>query len=397
MSNDEALKKPLPQVVWRVGWVSLLTDAATEMVYPLLPAFLRSLGGGAAWLGLVEGVAETVAALVKWRTGALVDRSRHKKGLVVLGYGVSSVVRPLLALAMAPWHVVLVRAVDRVGKGIRSAPRDAILTAAVPPETRAAAFGAHRMMDNLGAVVGPLLCFFFARGLDLSVRTILALAAVPGALAVATLVLGVKEKLDETPTPPPASALDSSQVGTKVAPTLPPELTRYFVAVGLFSLGASADSFLLLRLSKQGLDEEWLPIAWLSLNLAKSAMNLPGGRLADRFGRKRILTFGWVVYALVYAAFPLATTVTGTWALLVAYALYYGLAEGGEKAIVADLAPRKLRGRAFGTLAAVTGFAVLPANALFGLLFDWDVRAAFGTSAAFAALAAVVLSTVKAK
>jgi MFS family permease len=395
MSDDQELKKSLPQVVWRVGWVSLLTDAATEMVYPLLPAFLRSLGGGAAWLGLVEGVAETVAALVKWRTGGLVDRTKRKKGLVVLGYGISSAVRPLLALAMAPWHVVVVRAVDRVGKGIRSAPRDAILTAAVPAEARAAAFGAHRMMDNLGAVVGPLLCFLFARGLELPTRTILALAAVPGALALATAIFGVREKLDETPTPPPA-AIDSSQLGTTPAPArLPPELTRYLVAVGLFSLGMSADSFLLLRLSKQGLDEAWLPIAWLSLNLAKSAMNLPGGRLADRFGRKRVLTFGWLVYAAVYAAFPLAKTVTATWALLVVYALYYGLSEGGEKAIVADLAPRKLRGRAFGSLAAVTGIAVLPANALFGLLFDWDVRMAFGTSAGFALVAAVVLSTVR--
>ena len=388
MSKIEPLNGPsLPKVVWRVGWVSLLTDAATEMVYPLLPAFLRSMGGGASWLGVVEGVAEAVSAFVKWRTGALVDRSPRKKGFVVAGYGISSLVRPLLALAAAPWHVVLVRATDRVGKGLRSAPRDAILTAAVTPEQRAAAFGAHRMMDNLGAVIGPLLAFAFAQVLVLPTRTIFALAAVPGALALATAIFGVHEIVEAAPR---VEAKQSSQDGTP----LPGPLRRYFVAIALFSLGASADSFLLLRLNKQGLPDAWLPIAWLTLNLAKSAMNVPGGRLADRYGRKRVLSFGWLVYAAVYCAFPFASSVPATWALLVVYAAYYGLAEGSEKALVADLAPKEVRGRAFGLLAAITGIAVLPANAVFGGLFDLQPAYAFGAGALCAFLGAAVLSTV---
>ncbi|CAN5178485.1 MFS transporter [soil metagenome] len=381
-------RSPLPTVVWRIGWVSLFTDAATDMVYPLLPAFLRSIGGGARWLGIVEGVAEAVAALVKWRTGALVDRHQKKKQLVLIGYGISSAIRPLLALALAPWHVVLIRALDRVGKGVRSAPRDAILVAAVSPAQRAAAFGAHRMMDNMGAVFGPLLAFVLMGFAHLDLRTILALAVVPGALAVAMLVFGVKEPIDAT-----AVAVDRPAASTH-PPPFPPALKRYFVAVGLFSLGASADSFLLLRLSQQGLSEVWLPIAWLSLNLARSALNLPGGRLADRYGRKRVLMLAWLIYALVYAAFPFAHQIAETWALLIVYAAYSGLAEGSEKAIAADLAPKELRGRAFGTLAAVTGLAVLPANALFGVLFDVAPLYAFGTSAVFALVGAIVLRTV---
>ncbi len=380
-------RAPLPKLVRALGWVSFFTDAATDLIYPLLPALLKELGAGGAALGLVEGIAESIGALVKWQAGVRSDAFARKKPFVVAGYTLATFVRPLLALATAPWHVVLVRTVDRFGKGIRSAPRDALITGAVHEDARAAAFGYQQMMDNAGAVLGPLVAFTLTRVFELPLRTVFAWAIVPGLFALATLVFGVSEPATAPPTTTPTA--------TTPAPPLPAPLRRYLALVALFTLGASADSFLLLRINDLGLDAAWLPIVWLSLNLTKSLTNLPGGRLADRIGRARTLTFAWLVYAVAYLAFPLTKSVAVTWALILFYGLYYGLAEGAEKAIVADLAPKEARGRAFGALHAVTGIAVLPANALFGALYGRGLsHVAFGASAACAGLAAVGLLVV---
>ncbi len=373
----------LTKTVWRLGWVSLFTDVATEMSYPLLPAFLRQLGAGGVWLGWVEGIAESVGAFVKYAAGARSDQGTRRKPYVVAGYTVSSLVRPLLSLAVAPWQVVALRASDRVGKGVRSAPRDALLAASVSPETRAFAFGFHQMMDNLGAVIGPLIAFGLAGALHFSLRQIFAFAIVPGLVAVSVLVFGVKEEA-----PAPAKEKHEGK-----AP-LDPRVKRYLVAVAIFSLGASADSFLLLRLSHQGLADAMLPIAWLSLNAMKALVNVPGGRLSDRIGHKWTLLGGWTLYAIAYASFPFAKTITATWLVMLGYGLYYGLTEGAEKALLSQLAPAEQRGRAFGTLHAVTGFAVLPANAVFGLLFDAHPESAFFLGAACAGAGALALALV---
>jgi len=403
MNRSNQLSRPaskvFPKVVVRLGWVSLFTDAATEMIYPLLPAFLRALTGsvrgGAAWLGVMEGVAESVSAAVKWWAGGLSDRAGSRKPFVVAGYAIASLVRPLLALAATPLQVVLVRATDRVGKGVRSAPRDALLAAAVDARARGAAFGFHQMMDNIGAVIGPLLAFALARGLGWPLRWIFAAAIVPGLVALAT-VIRVPE---ETSGAPKGAASFGGEPRPEAAPSaspaLPPAARRYLAIVAIFTLGASADSFLLLRMIDVGLPEAWLPLAWLSLSASKAATNLPGGRLSDRFGRRPTLVAAWVVYASAYALFPLTSSLAGSWALLVAYGAYYGLAEGGEKAIVADLAGPSARGRAYGALHAVTGAAVLPANALFGALYARHVGWAFGASAACALIAAAALAVAR--
>ncbi len=374
----------LPPVVVRLGWVSFFTDAASDMIYPLLPAFLVSLGAGAGALGWVEGIAEATSALVKFVAGKFSDRAPARKPFVVAGYGIATLVRPLLAFAVAPWQVVLVRATDRVGKGLRSAPRDALLAGAVDPSGRGAAYGFHRMMDNLGAVLGPLLAFGLGRGLGLSPRVIFACAIVPGLFAMGTLVLGVRE------TPHEPSASKEGGPGHPPA-AMAPAVKRYLVVVGIFTLGASADSFLLLRLLDLGLPVAWAPIVWLTLNASKAATNVPGGRLSDRMGRRRTLALAWVVYGVAYAAFPLTRSVALTWALIVGYGVYYGLAEGGEKAILADLAPADQRGRAFGALHALTGVAGLPANALFGFLYERGAGYAFGAGAACALVAVALL------
>ena len=371
----------LPGVVKILAWVSLLNDVATEMAYPLLPAFLRSIGAGAESLGMVEGVAESVSSLFKWIAGRASD-GRARKPFVIAGYGLAATVRPLLALTTAAWQVVTVRAVDRVGKGLRSAPRDALFASAVDAKQRGYAYGFHQMMDNIGAVVGPLVAFALLRVVGMPMRWVFALTIVPGLLALA-----IATRAKETTTEPPkAKAGDPAAT----AP-LPGRLRAYLGLVLVFTLGASADSFLLLRMVDLGMAAGLVPLVWMSLNASKAMLNVAGGRLSDRLGRKRTQITGWLVYAAAYALFPLTRSVATTWILLVAYGAYYGLTEGGEKALVADLAPAAARGRAFGALNAITGFGVLPANAIFGALYAQHVGLAFGASAACAAAAAIGL------
>ncbi len=386
--GDGASRFRLPLVVKTLAWVSLFTDVATEMAYPLLPAFLRSIGAGAQSLGIMEGTAESVSALVKWWTGRASD-GRARKPFVVVGYGVATIARPLLAMATSAWQVVAIRTTDRIGKGLRSAPRDALLANAVDPAHRGYAFGFHQMFDNIGAVVGPLVAFALVRGFGLSIRTVFALTIVPGLLALFTVT-----RVRETARPEPAPAPEARDAPAAAA-KLPTRLRAYLALVAVFTLGASADSFLMLRMVDLGLAVGFVPIAWVSLNASKALLNIAGGKLSDRVGRKRTQVAGWTVYAIAYALFPLTRSIAITWALLVAYGAYYGLTEGGEKALVADLAPAASRGRAYGALHAITGLAVLPANAIFGALYASHVSLAFGVSAACAAVAAVGLAALR--
>jgi MFS family permease len=381
-------RQPLPRSVVALGWVSLLTDAASDMIYPLIPAFLLALGGGAAAIGWLEGVAEAVGAVMKLVSGAAADRAGPRKPLVALGYGVSALTRPLFALATLPLHAVLVRAVDRVGKGLRGPPRDAILVAAVEPARRGYAFGFHRMMDNAGAVVGGLLAFVLLRFWAMPLRTIFAAAIVPGLAAVVVALLFVQEPARAAPKPKEAGA------PTKLP--FPPVAIRYFAALAVFSLAGSGDMFLVLRLTELGLDTALVPIAWISLQLGKAVLNVPGGKAADRLGRRPLLLAGWVLYGLTYAAFGVAPTWVVGWVLLGVYAAYYGLVEGGQKALLAELVPHEAAGRAFGVQLAIEGIVVLPANVLFGLAYaHLGAKVAFAAAGALALAGAALLATVK--
>jgi MFS family permease len=256
-----------------------------------------------------------------------------------------------------------------------------LLVEDVPADRRAAAFAFHRMMDNLGAVAGPIVAFVLARW-GFSLRTIFACAVVPGALAVATLALGVKE---ETRDP-------RSKSEERDAP-LPRSARAYLLILGMFTLGASADSFLLFHLLQMKLEPAFVPLVWLSLNLSKAITNMPGGRLSDRIGHRKTLVIAWTLYAMVYAALPFAPSIPIAWAIILVYGAYYGLSEGGAKAVLADMVPAEARGRGYGALHAVTGLSVLPANLLFGFLYKIDAHYAFMAGAGFAALAAILLST----
>jgi MFS family permease len=374
---------PLPRPVKVLGLVSLLTDASSEMIYPLLPAFLTgTLKASPAFLGLVEGLAEAVASSLKVASGFLSDRLPRRKPLVVAGYGVSSAVRPLVALATAPSHVLAVRLLDRVGKGVRTAPRDALLAEVTPEDQRGRAFGFQRALDHVGAVVGPILASaLLLAGADL--RTVFALAALPAALAMAVLVFGVKEG---KPVSSPAAASGSAE-----APPLPRRRSFYLYlgVLAVFSLGNSSDAFLLLKAQEAGVTLILIPLLWTFHHVVKAGASTHGGVLADRRGRKGAILAGWFVYALAYAGFAGATSAGSVWLLFGFYGLFPALTEGPERALVAELAAADERGRAFGLYHAVTGGMALFASLLTGALWQrFGAGTALGTGAALAGLAA---------
>ncbi len=378
-----------------LGAVSLLADISSEMIYPLLPLFVTTvLGGSAAMLGAIEGLAETTASLLKLASGWLSDRVRRKP-LVVFGYGVSAIARPLVGLAMAPWHVLAVRVTDRVGKGVRSSPRDALLAASAAPEARGRAFGFHRAADNLGAFLGPMAAWALLQG-AMPLRSVFLWAAVPGVLSLAVLWWFVREDGVTAAVAPGAptgaeTVAAASKTPVDTAP-LGAAFWRYVAVLGVFTLGCSSDAFLLMRAGQLGVAAAMIPVLWALHNLLKSAASTPAGALSDRIGRKPVIVAGWTVYALVYLAFAGATLPWHAWALFAAYALYLGLVEGVEKALVADLVPASRRGRAYGWFNFTVGIAALPASVVFGLVWQrFGSAAAFGMGAAVAGVAAVGL------
>jgi MFS family permease len=371
--------------------VSLLTDAASDMIYPLIPVFLLTLGGGAVAIGWLEGIAEAVGAALKLTSGALSDRAARRKPLIALGYGVSALTRPLFALATSPLHAVLVRAVDRVGKGLRGPPRDAMVAGAVAPEHRGHAFGFHRMMDNSGAVVGALAAFVLLHFFSVPIRTVFAAATLPGLAAVLVVFLFVRE-------PPPrlAAPAPGPRAPGERGLAFPPAARRYFGALAVFSLAGSGDMFLVYRLVDLGMAAALVPIAWMSLQLGKAVLNVPGGKAADRFGRRPLLVTAWILYAVSYAALGVVPGWQLGWAVLGIYALHYGLAEGGQRALLAECVPPEMVGRAYGALLALEGALVLPANVLFGLAYArLGAPVAFGAAGALALIGAAVLTTVR--
>ena len=395
-----------------LGVVSLLTDASSEMIYPLLPLFLTAtLGATPAALGLIEGAAESTAALLKLASGWWSDRVARRKPLVVAGYLLASVARPLVALATSVAQVTAIRLVDRVGKGIRSSPRDALIADSVAPALRGRAFGLHRAMDHAGAVIGPVIAFALLHGAGASLRTVFWIAAVPAALSVLVLAFGVREvpRADGASAavaggPPPASNIagDAAPPITVATPAVPavgaPLPRRFWLLLGVllvFTLGNSTDAFLLLRATQLGVPAALLPILWAALHVVKSAASTPGGALSDRVGRRPLLVAGWLLYAAVYLGFAHATRAWHAWALFALYGVHFGLTEGTEKALVADLVGPTRRGTAFGWYNLTIGLAALPASALFGLVWTHSgAGAAFTMGAALALAAAIGVSFV---
>ena len=382
-------ESPLPRPVWLLGWVSLFTDAATEMIYPLLPVYLsRVLGVGAFSLGVIEGVAEGVNSILKILSGRLSDRWSRRKPIVIAGYALSSAARPFIAVTTSWVQVLAIRAIDRTGKGIRGAPRDAMLAHYATPDTRGRVFGFHRAMDHTGAVVGPLIATAFLFAWPGEYRTLFALTVIPGALAV-WMLFRVPEDADA-----PGAVTRGSRPMHSSEP-LPGRFWYLLAVILLFSLGNSADAFLLLRLSSTIGNDAWLPLLWAALHVVKASTSVYGGALSDRIGRKVVIAAGWSIYAAVYVGFAVVESAAGLVACFLIYGTYFGLSEGSEKALVADFAPAGRRGTAFGWYNAALGLGALAASVVFGVLYDrFGHAAAFTTGAALAAAAAVLLVLV---
>ncbi len=375
------MRSTLPRAVILLGLTSFFTDASSDLIFPLLPAFLAARFAAAPLiLGTMEGVAELVAASLKWWAGRAADRAARLRPLVLFGYSVSAVARPLMALVTAVWHPVVVRAFDRVGKGIRSAPRDALIASWVRPEERGRAFGLHRGMDHAGAAAGAgLAALLLWQGLRY--ETIFALAAIPGVLGVAMLVL-VKE--------PPARSAPS--LAALPQGPLPRGFGRVLLPLFVFALANSSDAFVLLLLVEQGAAREILPLAWLGLHLVKAVISAPAGALADRLGHRRVLGWGWALYAVCYALLAVSPSWQWTLVILAFYGAHHALTEGAEKALIANAVPDSCRGRAFGLYHAGVGGSALVAGLLFGLLWKWGSSgAAFSLGAGLASLAVLLL------
>ena len=375
--------------------MSLLTDAATEAVYPLLPVFITQvLGGPPIALGIVEGAADATSSLLKVATGRWSDMLPKRKPLVVAGYTISSLVRPLVAVATSWGHVFAVRLTDRVGKGIRSAPRDAMLASLAPPAERGRVFGYHWAMDHAGAATGPLAATVFLWVAPESYRMLFALTIVPGALAVITLLRVPESARDDDPAPShprtlgpaPAEAL----AGRPSHPhALPGPLRRYLWILGVFTLGNSSDAFLLLQLSNAGVPLAGLTLLWSAQHAVKAALSMSGGMLSDRLGRRSVIGGGWLIYAMVYAGFAWSRSLTALIGWFLVYSAYAAAVESSEKALIADLSPESARATAFGWYAAVQGLGALAASLLFGALWQ-----AFGAPVAFLCGAILAVTAV---
>ncbi|HET7009977.1 MAG TPA: MFS transporter [Anaerolineales bacterium] len=361
--------KRLPRNVWVLALVSFLTDVSSEMISNLLPIFLSSvLGARTGVIGLIEGVAETTASLLKMVSGRVSDQLGKRKALVVLGYALSTAAKPLLYFANAWGWVLGVRFADRAGKGLRTAPRDALIADSVAARQRGLAFGVQRAGDTAGALVGIsvalgiLLFRSEGGGLDRPLfQTIVLWSFVPAAAAVLALALGAQERKPE----------DSKTVGAALTLTgLPRTFQLYLVIIGFFTLGNSSDAFLILRAQAAGLSVPGVLGMMICFNLVYAALAGPAGALSDRVGRRRLLVAGWAVYVLVYLGFALARSGWQAWVLMSVYGGYYALTEGVARAFVADLVPASLRGTAFGLFHAAVGLVTLPASLLAGILWQ---------------------------
>ena len=370
----------LSPTVFALSLVSFLNDTSSEIIYPLLPAFLSlTLGATPFAIGLIEGLAESVASILKLFSGYLSDKFGNRKLPVFLGYSLAAVVRPLLAFVTSWQQVLVVRMTDRIGKGIRGAPRDALLAATVSEDKRGLAFGFNRAADHLGAVVGPVFAFvlltYFAA--DSSKPTaqeyqqVFLFASIPVAIGLFVIVFFVREKkkpVDEADAVPIKFSLRAFDSNFK----------RFLVVIALFTLSNSTDAFLLLRAEQTGVAPAMLPLLWMVLHFSKVFSSIVAGDLSDKIGRRTLILSGWIIYAFVYAGFAFAATAWHAWVLFIIYGFYFGLTEGVEKALVADLVTEEKRGTAFGFYNLAFGITVFPASLIFG--FVWSK---FGAAPAF--------------
>lgn len=382
----ESLKR-LPQTVWLIGLISLINDAASDMIYPLIPLYLASvLMAGPKTLGLIEGVAEATASLLKLFSGVIVDRTRRSRIWIIVGYGLAGFGRPLIALVGSWPFLLVIRFADRVGKGLRSSPRDALLAGSAGADMRGLAFGLHRAMDNAGAVLGPVVAAMLL-GSGMALRDIFLWSIVP---AVLCLLLALKINEPVMAVAPPAVREFDWRLRD-----MPPVFRRYLVVVAIFTLGNSSNMFLLLRAQELGVPQAQIPLLWAAVSAIAMVFSTPISALSDRWGRGRMLFAGYIAYGIFYYSLGIIGyhgAGAELYALFAFYGLFMASTEGVEKALVADLAPEGRRGTAFGWFNLTAGIMLLPASVLFGWLYeDFSALSAFLVSFVCSVTAALLL------
>jgi len=383
--ENENLFFGIKKNIFFLGLVSFLTDVSSDMVYPLLPVFLTEvLGSSRVFVGLIEGVAESTASLLKVFSGWFSDKVGKRKPLVISGYSLSSISKPLLALVTSGWQVLLLRFGDRVGKGIRTSPRDALIAESSAKDRRGASFGLHRAMDSLGAIVGPLLAFIFLPLLNENYRHLFLLASIPAFFSVSVLFLWVKEAKSRRK--------EGIVLPRRKSFSFDSKFKLFILVVALFTLGNSSDVFLFLRAKSLGVSLVFIPLLWGLFNLVYTLSSTPAGILSDRIGRRKIILLGFVVYGLSYFGFAFATESLHIWALFALYGVYYGLADGALRAFVADLVKEEdKRGTAYGFYHGAVGLFALPSSLILGYLWQiFSATYAFSFGAILAILAGLV-------
>ena len=376
----------LPPNVWLIGLISLLNDTASDMLYPLIPVYLASvLMVGPKSLGIIEGIAEATSSFLKLLSGVIMDLTNSAKPWIVIGYGLAGFSRPFISIASSWVGVLFIRMIDRVGKGLRSSPRDAMLAASVSPENRGLAFGLHRGMDNAGAVIGPILAALLL-GFGYKIKDLFLISIIP-----ATICLGMSLLIQE---PQAIVAQSGNKRFSWNFKELPVNFKRYLLAVAIFTLGNSSNMFLLLRAKELGLLEVQIPLAWATISAIAAVFSTPLSALSDRFGRIRLISMGWLSYGLFYLCLGLLSSSTPIviFGLFAFYGIFLAATEGVEKALVADLAPTSLLGTAYGWFNLVSGLMLLPASIVFGWLYErFGATSAFGFSSSCSLIATFLL------
>lgn len=373
------LKRPfilgIKRNIFFLSLVSLFNDASSDMIYPLIPLFLSSvLGASFTTIGVIEGIAESTASTLRVLSGWLSDRWGKRKIFAIVGYSFSTFVKPVLAIATHPWHVLAVRFLDRVGKATRSAPRDALIADSIDEHERGKSFGFHKMFDTIGAAIGPIFAFFLLRYFQGNFRPVFFFSFVAGAIAVVTLIFFTKD----VTAPKEMQGKKERPIFVDMKVLLHKPFLMFLIASTIFSFGNSSDAFLLLRAQDVGIATALIPIVYFLFNSVFAVLSYPLGILSDKLDRRVLIIAGYLIFVIVYLGMATAHTPWHAWALLALYGAYYAFTEGIQKALIADLVPIHLRATAYGTFNTLTGFSLLPASIIAGVLWQ-----RYGSSAPF--------------
>lgn len=376
--------------IFYTGLNSFFTDTSTKMIYSVMPLFLMSIGASKTQISLIEGIAESTASIMKALSGFWSDKIGKNKPFMIIGYATTALITPLYAFVINPIQVLVLRFIERLGKGVRTAPRDSLISASIKKNETGKSFGFHKMMDNSGAILGPLLAssiLFFRPG---DFKTIFILAAIPAIIGVFIIIFLIKEKKKQ-------EKVTRSKVAFK---HLPKNYYIFLFIIGVFTLGNSTDSLMLIRLSETGINESFVPLIYMIFNTVSVFLAVQIGKLSDKIGRVKLIILGFLIYSFVYLMFGAFNNITVFILMFVLYGVYSALTDTCQKALVSDLVNKEMKGTGFGLYHAVLGIMLLPASAIGGYLYDNVSPSAtfyFGSSLSFIAAIMMILFMVKLK